>query len=97
MKKKSRPIASFFSRRTELPLEYLTNCDELHLLSASTLYLDGVRKVLRYESEIISLLCRERIYQVSGERLLLHSFFDGKIRITGKITGIGIEEERGMN
>lgn len=53
---------------------------------------EGCSGVLTYRDELILLRLSGQNLRVSGSGLLLKSYFDGEMQISGKITGLELEK-----
>jgi len=95
MKAKKEGLWERIRRKSELPLSYVGRCAELYLVGERELIVDGCRCVLTYEDEVIELVCGDRLYRITGEGFDLRSYYDGKMKIIGRIDGIVIQKEGG--
>lgn len=54
--------------------------------------IEGCNGVLTYRDELIVLRLSGQNLRISGSGLLLKSYFDGEMQISGKITGLELEK-----
>lgn len=52
---------------------------------------EGCSSVLTYRDEVILLRLSEQNLRISGSGLLLKSYFDGEMQVSGKISGLELE------
>ncbi len=95
MKKKKGRFLTALTQKSELPLAYIGRCAELYWVGGRELTVDGCRCVLTYEDELIELSCGGGRYRIEGQGFELRSYFDGKMKITGRIDRIGLERGEG--
>ncbi len=80
------------SNALDFPPETLGGLSEITVSEAGNIRISRCRSVIRYtEEEICLRLCHSDLI-VTGKNLLLHTYFDGHMTISGRVDGVTFEE-----
>ena len=90
--KKFRYIRQKLSQRLELPEDGIGEVLRLQIIGDSAI-LCNCKKILKYNSEEISVLTKHNIVTFKGEHLKCIYFFEDNIEIRGEICGVELEEK----
>lgn len=92
MENKRKNIFKKFKGSADLPLAYVGKCAEVYMIGQNEVIIDGCESLLTYEDEIIEMIAAKKLYQICGKDFELQTYFDGKIKITGKVEKIEIDD-----
>lgn len=90
-------IASFryirrkLSEKLELPEDSLGSSLRVQIIG-NRIIICGGKKLIKYKSEEISVLCKDEVITVTGRQLKCMYFYEGTVEIAGEISTVGFED-----
>ena len=93
MKKKSK-IGERIRRALELD-EVIDPRDRIELRGLRELTVNGCARILFYSESEIKLSLKEYVLTIKGEELYCASFYNGAVRVDGRISALDFEVKQG--
>lgn len=88
-------IKRFLETFTELPSSSFSDRPYIEMEGDNTFKLDGCEEILSYDEHTASFITKESRITVSGDSLMMCSFGNSTVRVTGNITRVEIERIKG--
>ncbi|MBQ9780618.1 MAG: YabP/YqfC family sporulation protein [Clostridia bacterium] len=87
------PLPEWLAVRLDIPADMLEGGLCVELRGRNTLLVRGCQRILHYAPDLIKLQMKGSVLNITGARMICHSYLAGAVGVEGKVNGICFEDD----